>query len=134
MYNETEGPRYDGQVNLEKLVEPDLPSMSLRVQSSFFEDNHPLYGVINMVRTNAFFNKAVFQHNAISPVGVMALSKGSQLAISGACFVHNSGFWVVLSCWIRHRTLRGTSRIMGSRTRFVWGIVTRCLLVQGEMS
>ena len=112
MYNEIEGPRYDGQVNLEKLVEPTRPSMSLRVQSSFFEDNHPLYGVIDMVGTNAFFNKAVFQHNDVSRVGVTMHSKGSQPAISGACFVQNSRcVWMALSCWIRHRTKtsRGTS-------------------------
>ena len=43
-----------------------------------------------MVETNAFFNKVVFQHNGVIRVEVMALSKGSQLAISMVCFVHNS--------------------------------------------
>jgi hypothetical protein len=89
VYNEAAGEKYTGQRNLEQLIKPSSPSMSLAFDTSFFEKNGFSYSAVACVRANVFFKSTVFQGQGMSRLGAIGATQGSEVGISSSCFIDN---------------------------------------------
>lgn len=90
VYNEASAEAYTGQRNLEQLTPPTTPSMTVKFESCFFEENQYSYSAIATISGTATLTSAVFRDNGTSRLGSIGATSTSEIQIETSCFIKNT--------------------------------------------